>query len=333
MALTALVPVIGALAFLAWPVFDTPYDLWEVLPDLVLLFITGAFFHVFGFVLNEWADVEVDRASSDLQDKPLVSGDISMREALGTAVVAGALTFVPLALVTRDPFAHLSLLMALLTATGYDLFGKRIPLDVLLAGSLTLLLMAGAIASGEFDPQWQPHMTLFACIAGLQFLQNFYQNAIEGGIKDADHDARAKARTFAAVLGVRIVDGKVETGWAFTNAAIIDKAAHIALMLYTAVEVMEFDSHESGQWLFVMLLGLIFVMVVTTSMMLPPVDFDRPRLKRVFSIHEAAAFAATIVVLTPLFGSSVALAVFLLPFVWFMLVNRLLFGGALEPGV
>lgn len=333
MALTALVPVIGALVFYARPGSFTPYDTWDVLPELVLLFIMGSLLHVFGFVLNEWADLEVDRASSDLQDKPLVSGAIPLREALWTAIAAAVLSFVPLALVTLDPLAHLALLFAILMATVYDLFGKRMPLDLVLAGSLTMLLLAGAIATGEFDPQWHIHLTLFGCIAGLQFLQNFFENAIEGGIKDADHDARAGARTFAAVLGVRIVDGKVETGWAFTNAAFIVKAAHIALMLYTAVEVVDFGSHDGGRELLVLLLVLIFVMVVTTSMMLPPVDFDRSRLKRIFSIHEVAAFAATLVVLTPLVGTYEALVLFILPFAWFVLANRSLFGGALEPGV
>ena len=73
--------------------------------------------------------------------------------------------------------------------------------------------------------------------------------------------------------------------------------------------------------------------IVTTSMMLPPVGFDRSRLKRIFSVHELATFAAIMTVIVPLIGEWVALILFLLPMVWFMTVNRLLFGGALEPGV
>ncbi|UCC93581.1 MAG: UbiA family prenyltransferase [Thermoplasmata archaeon] len=334
LALTALVPVVGALVFLGEPVEGDTVHASEVMPELVLLFMTGAFLHIFGFVLNEWADLEVDRASADLQDKPLVSGDVSPEEAKWTAIVAGALTFVPLALVTLDPWPHLAMLSSLLLATAYDLWGKRLPLDLLLAGSITMLLMVGALALGGLDTTFGPHVTLLACVAGLQFLQNLYQNAIEGGIKDADHDSAAGAKTYAALLGVRIDrDGELQTGWFFTNSALAMKAIQIVLLLYTSVEVTRVDGHEHATLLWFIIFASIAVMVMTTSMMLPPVRFDRSRLKRIFSIHELATFAAIMTVIVPLVGGWVAFGLFILPMVWFMVVNRTLFGGSLEPGV
>jgi 4-hydroxybenzoate polyprenyltransferase len=334
LSLTALVPVVGALVFSAEPSTWTTGEVLDILPELVLLFMTGAFMHIYGFVMNEWADIEVDRASSDLQDKPLVSGEISPGEAKWTAIVAFALCFVPLALVTQDPMPHITLLCALMVAGAYDLWGKRLPLDVLLAGSITLLLMVGAQALGGFDPNYAPHMTLLACVGGLQFLQNMYQNAIEGGIKDADHDAAAGARTYAAILGVRVnADGDMETGGLFTNSALVMKAIQIVILLYTAVEVTDLSSEGSSTLLWVILFASIALMVVTASIMLPPVRFDRSRLKRLFSIHELATYAAILTVVVPLVGGWVALGLFLLPMVWFMAINRLLFGGSLEPGV
>lgn len=334
MALTALVPVVGGLVFLPEPTAWRDGLATGELPSLVLLFLTGALFHVYGFVLNEWADLEVDRASADLRDKPLVSGEIGPHEAKWTAIVAAILCFVPMAVVTQDPMTHATLAGAVVLAAAYDLWGKRLPLDVLLAGSITLLLIAGAHAMGGFDPSLSRHVTLLACVGGLQFLQNLYQNAIEGGIKDADHDAAAGARTYAAVLGVSISeDGEVRTGWAFTNSALVMKGVQIALLIYTAAEVTDLSSHGSADLLWAVLVLAIAGMVVTTSLMLPPVRFDRSRLKRVFSIHELLTFAAIMTVLVPLLGGWVALGLFLLPMVWFMVVNRVLFGGTLEPGV
>jgi 4-hydroxybenzoate polyprenyltransferase len=334
MALTALAPVIGALVFLGAPSEGPSVLAGEVLPDLVLLFLMGAFLHVFGFVLNEWADMEIDRASEDLQDKPLVSGEISPDEAKWTAIVAAGLTFVPLALVTLDPWPHAALLCSVLAAAAYDLWGKRFPLDVVLAGSITFLMMAGVLALGNFDRDHGAHVTLLGCVAGLQFIQNLYQNAIEGGLKDADHDAAAGAKTYAALLGVRIGDdGELRTGGFFTNSALVMKAIQIVLLLYTAVEVTDLDAHEGSVFLWALLFAAIAGMVVTTSLMLPPVGWDRSRLKRIFSIHELATFAAIILVFVPLVGQWESLGLFLLPMVWFMAVNRLLFGGTLEPGV
>lgn len=334
LALTALAPVLGALIFMGEPSSLTFHEAKDVLPDLVFLFLTGACIHIYGFVLNEWADQEIDRASPDLQDKPLVSGAISGKEAKWIAISAAALSFVPLALVTLEPWPHIALLCCILAAGAYDLWGKLFPLDVLLAGSITFLLIVGALALGGFDLTYGPHITLIACVGGLQFIQNLYQNAIEGGIKDADHDAAAGARTYAAILGVRIDrNGELETGWFFTNSALGMKAIQIFILLYMAVEVTDLASHGMSSLLWVALIVSIAIMIVTTSMMLPPVGFDRSRLKRIFSVHEMATFLAIMTVIVPLIGEWVALILFLFPMVWFMMVNRLLFGGMLEPGV
>jgi 4-hydroxybenzoate polyprenyltransferase len=333
MALTGLVPVVGALVFASVEPAAAIVDISDIWIDLVLLFLVGSLLHVFGFVLNEWADVEIDRVSPDLQDKPLVSGSVSEREALFTALAAAALSFVPLTLVTTDVETHLVFLASVLMAGAYDLFGKRAPLDVLLAGCLTLLLLTGAMSLGHFDPSIEHHVTLFLCIGGLQFLQNLFQNAIEGGIKDADHDSAAGARTFAAVLGVKVENGMVETGYAFTNSAVIIKGIQIALLFYTALIVVEFREAEWYYLLTALLSVAAAVMVITLSMMLPPVEFDRSRLRRIFSIHELATYGAIILVITPLVGGTVALLLFVFPMLWFFTVNRTLFGGALEPGV
>ena len=334
LALTALAPVVGALVFMEVPTSWSDGLATEVLPDIILLFLVGAFLHIYGFVLNEWADLEIDRASADLQDKPLVSGEISANEAKWTAIGAAAATFVPLAMVTLEPLPHITLLGSILVAGAYDIWGKRFPLDVLLAGSITMLFLVGAQALDGINPSLERHITLLACIGGLQFLQNLYQNAIEGGIKDADHDAVAGARTYAAVLGVRIdKNGELEAGWVFTSSAFIIKGIQIALLLYTAVEVTDLSVHGSSPLLWAILIVSIAVMVVTSSIMLPPVSFDRSRLKRIFSIHELATFGAIMTVIVPLLGEWVTFGLFILPMVWFMVVNRGLFGGALEPGV
>jgi len=334
MALTAIVPVVGALVFGATSIVWTTRGPLAFNVQLALLFLTGALFHIFGFVLNEWADLEVDRASEDLQDKPLVSGQVSPGEAKWTAIAAAAMAFVPLAIVSLDPWAHLTLLAAILVGGAYDLWGKRMPLDLLLAGSITLLMLAGAMAMGEFDIDYGLHVTLLACVGGLQFLQNLFQNAIEGGIKDADHDAAAGARTFAALLGVRIgPGGDLVSGPAFNGSAIVMKAVQIFLLIYTAVEVSYLPEDEMATVLGALLVLAIAVMVVTLGLMLPPARFDRGRLRRTFSIHELATFGAIMLVLAPLIGPVVALGILILPMAWFMAVNRLLFGGTLEPGV
>ncbi len=334
LALTALVPVVGALVFMGVASPGEPLGGWEDLLPLILLFIVGGLFHVFGFVLNEWADLDVDSASSDLSDKPLVAGDVSARAALSIAVGAAIVSFIPLALVTQDPWAFALLGLAIAMGAIYDLYGKRVPLDLVLAGSLTLLLATGVVASGEFDPGSRHHLIILACLAGLQFMQNLFQNAIEGGMKDADHDAAAGARTYAAVLGVHVRDGNLIMGRGFRASSLAIKALSIGILGLTVLYLADDDD----PWQNVMVMGLVtlfaIVMVVTLGrFMMSKVEFDRGKLKRTFSIHEMATFAATIAAFIPLIGLMAFIAILLLPIIWFVVVNRLLFNHALEPGV
>ncbi len=334
MALTALVPVVGALVYMGEASPGAPLAISDDLLPLALLFITGCLFHVFGFVLNEWADLDVDRASRDLTDKPLVAGVISAREALAIAVGAAIASFIPLALVTQDPWAFILLGLAIVAGAIYDLYGKRVPLDIVLAGSLTLLLATGVVASGKFDPVSQPHVIILLGLASLQFLQNLFQNAIEGGMKDADHDAVAGARTFAAVLGVHVEDGDLVMGRGFLASGIAIKAVGLGVLAFTVAYLVDpEDLLVTGT---VVALVALFVSVMTitlTRFMRRRVTFDRSMLKRTFSIHEMATFAATMAAFIPLIGLAVFGGLLLLPVLWFTAANKLLFGRALEPGV
>ena len=50
--------------------------------SLLILFIIGVLSHIHGFVLNDYADVEVDKKLSELEKKPLVSGIIPKQHAI-----------------------------------------------------------------------------------------------------------------------------------------------------------------------------------------------------------------------------------------------------------
>ena len=306
---------------------------WDQLWDLILLFVMGGLLHVIGFVLNERADVEVDRASKDLGNKPLVSGQVSEREALCISIVAALAIFIPLAFVTLDVLAFSLLGGSVLMAIVYDLWGKRAPLDVVLAGSITFILAAGAVATGEFDTGSLRHWTILGCLGGLQFLQTLFQNAIEGGIKDADHDAAAGARTFAAVLGVRIEEGYLIPGRTFVASGYFMKSVQLALLVYTAIFVIDFSTKLETLVVLSMLLFFVAIMLFSLGRFMGRKRFDRSSLKRTFSLHEMATFGAIMTVFIPLIGPVPFVILIVLPIAWFVTSNALLHAGALEPGV
>ena len=330
MALTALVPVIGAAVFYA----ASGEGAWGHWPDLLLLSMTGACLHVFGFVLNEWADVEVDRASGDLGGKPLVAGEVSRRGALAGALVAGALGYVPLAIVSPTMWPMLLYTASLALGGAYDVWGKRAPLDAVLAGSLSALLLAGVAASGGFDPGDARHLWLLLLLIGLQFMQNLFQNAIEGGIKDADHDAAAGARTFAAITGTRVEAGTYRPSNLFLRSAWSIKIGQYSFLL-AMVSLMFGRGYGAPELVAMVTLVVLALaaMVWTSVSFLPEGPFDRPRLKRLFSAHEMATFVGTVAVLMPLLGWAFSVVLLVVPVAWFVGANVALYGRPLEPGV
>jgi 4-hydroxybenzoate polyprenyltransferase len=330
MVLTALTPLIGAAVFYGLS-GDGAWSHWA---DLALLFAMGACLHLFGFVLNEWADLEVDRMSPDLRGKPLVSGDVSSRAALVGAVLGGLLGFLPLLMVSTTAWPLVMYAASLALMGIYDLWGKRAPLDHLLAGSLSALLLAGIFASGAFDATDGRHLSILLGLLGLQYLQNLFQNAIEGGIKDADHDAAAGARTFAVVTRTLVEAGRVRPSTTFLLAAWAMKGLHMGILVWMAVCVVGYDlaSVEGIGAMAVVALSMV-AMAATMARFLTDVEFDRPRLKRFFSAHEMATYMGTITIIVPLVGLTFAVALVGLPVVWFVASNIALYGRALEPGV
>jgi len=54
--------------------------------SLLILFVIGAFAVIYGFVLNDFVDVELDKLVKELHGKPLVGGDIPRKNAITISV-------------------------------------------------------------------------------------------------------------------------------------------------------------------------------------------------------------------------------------------------------
>ena len=196
-ATTALAPVIGYLIMAA----QTNYEVQII--TLVVLFIIGILMHIFEFVLNEYIDLDVDRRSPDLKEKPLVKGSVSPLAALVVVIVAMTLSYLMAILFFFDLWTMIFLTLAFEFGAIYDIFGKRFAgSDFMLALWIFFFCLFGASTiSHNFT-------AILILVAGLGFFQILFNNAIEGGLKDSDHDASAGAKTLANSLGVQVINGK-----------------------------------------------------------------------------------------------------------------------------
>jgi 4-hydroxybenzoate polyprenyltransferase len=104
---------------------------------LSILFLIGLFYHFFGYVLNDYADIELDAKSSELAKKPLVSGLIPKKNALYLILIgligAYVLTFVYLRFLFPLLFLSAAILLAAsMMSMGNECLGYQILLSLAL---------------------------------------------------------------------------------------------------------------------------------------------------------------------------------------------------------
>lgn len=192
--LTALAPVLGALS-----------NGENRLLYLFLFFLVGFFGHCYGFALNDIMDYRIDRLAVELKDRPLVSGKISIKNAWIFAILMLILSFIIAIYISYIYSNYIPLLILILSAisiTIYDLISKKYPaMDVFVAMGIFLLILYGAFTVSLSLSK------LAIIISILGTLQVFFMQFIAGGLKDAEHDYKAKANTIAIKMGVRVKNG------------------------------------------------------------------------------------------------------------------------------
>lgn len=316
-ATTALTPLIGGLIMGQ-----------RDISLLLILLLIGFLYHIYGFVLNEYVDIDIDIKSVDLQNKPLVSGSIPKKYALMivflSCVGACLLTifFLPSVLTI------LFLLFALLLGGIYDVFGKKIPgSDTILGGSFfSMCLMGASTVSNDFTL-----VTYVVC--SIYFVHIVFNNAVEGGLKDVTHDRIAGAKTLATCMGVSVQQGKLGISKSFIVFAYCVKMIFIGLVVLLGFQ------QEINLWserYILQVIMIVFLMIIvffTLYKFLHLSIFDRPKLKRLFSIHEIASYFILLSVVSPMLEQWVIIFLVFLPSLWYLMFNSILYGKLLQPQV
>jgi len=208
---------------------------------------------------------------------------------------------------TIYPLIFLSL--TLLSGCVYDLFGKKIPgSDVFAAGACFFVFLFGAsVVSIEFT-------NLIFIIGFACFFHIIFNNAVEGGLKDIDHDFIAGAKTTAIRLGIYLNNGKLVITKKFSFFAYSIKFFYIGLVVLAGFQP-EINLWASENYLIqIIFIVMVFIVLATLYKFWHPPDFDRPRLIRIFAVHEIFAYFLGPVILLPLIGIKFVLLLLLLPF-------------------
>jgi 4-hydroxybenzoate polyprenyltransferase len=316
-AATAFAPLLGGLVMGQSDVLH-----------LAVLFFIGLFYHIFGFVLNEYVDADIDNKSIDLKMKPLVSGSITKNQALFTIIISILCGYALIVFFYRSIYPISFFSVALLLGGLYDLYGKKIAgMDFVLAGGFFFICLVGSSTiSTNFN-------VLIYLICLIYFFQILFNNAIEGGLKDVDYDGTRGAKTLAQFMAVNVNHGVLQITKSFAGFAYVLRIIFLGLLVFLGSQPqLDIWSYKHGfQMIIIMFLAVISL--GTLSRFLKSMKFDRSRLKKLFSLHEMTSFFMVILVLSPLFDLPITVFLLLLPTVWYLVSNMVLYGKLLEPRV
>jgi len=288
---------------------------------LTLLFLLGAYSSIFGFVLNDFIDVEVDKKSDELKDRPLVSGTISKQAALWICFTVIMLTFLTFFILFYGEvitfFRFLSIiciLLAWILGSIYDVYGKRIfASDILVALSVAFIFLIGAFAMDK-EP------TLFTWIIFVLTFNNlFHMNAIEGGIKDVDHDVLMNVNNIALRSGVKVENKKMFVPNSFKLLGMSVRMSSIILLFIPFVFFNQ--PYESYQLIMlgVASFGVLFFSLKLLSLKL----FDRKIIRKYISIQSFLRYSLVPLMLLSIIGLIPAIILIFLPIVWYIVFTPL----------
>jgi 4-hydroxybenzoate polyprenyltransferase len=301
------------------------------LPFLFLLFLIGFLGHAYGFTLNDILDYKIDKSSREISIRPLVSGTISIKKAwilAFTSLIAAFILSLYLAYVTQSYTPLIILAISAFFVTLYDVTSKKFSFaDFIIALGIFFMILYGAISVVKTIEGITP-IAWLVCILGT--IQVLYMQIVAGGIKDVENDFNIGAKTFAIKLGVRVINGNLETSLAFKILTYTIQITNTALIFIPLFIIKDFNDSSSLRYFQLIILSIIAVsMFIPTYKILSMKHFKRSRAIRFIGIYYIFNFTLVPIMLMSL-NPWTGLLIFLPP-LGFVLSNVVLHGTILQP--
>jgi 4-hydroxybenzoate polyprenyltransferase len=301
----AIPPVIGALT--VNPNIDLFY--------LILLFLIGSLAAIYGFVLNDYVDIEVDKLSNELKGRPLVSGEISQKKAVGICIFCVFFAFLLIFILFYGKViegyifaAVISISLALILGSIYDFHSKDfIGSDILVSMSVSLVFLFGALSIGE--------PTLFTWIIFILTFNNLlHMNAVEGGIKDAENDKKYGVKNIALKSGVIISNKNIIIPKKF-------KAFSFGIRLFSSLLIFIpfiFYGISFYSWQIIILFIVILIMLYLNLKLLTIKEFNRNIIKKYISSISFVRYSLVPIMLISTIGIIYSTILIIIPIGWYI---------------
>ena len=298
--------------------------------NLAILFTIGSLASIYGFVLNDFADIEVDKLSRDLWGRPLVSGEISQKTAIAICcfcvIIAFLLIFILFYGKTIEGYryaAAISISIAWILGSIYDFYGKKIiGSDFIVALSVSFVFLFGALSMGE--------PTLFTWVIFLLTFNNLlHMNAVEGGIKDADHDYMAGVKNIALSSRVKVDGNKIFIPSKF-------KAFGMGIRLFSSFLLLTpflFYGIEYYSWQIVILILAIIGVLYFSIKLLSIKIFDRNIIRKYIAMQSFLRYSLVPIMLISTIGILYSFVLIIFPIAWYIVFTPLTGEKLLRPRI
>ena len=296
-------------------------ELWHFL----VLLIIGVFFNILGFVLNDIVDLDLDKQSKELSERPLVKGTVTKRNATMIIFICYIFIFCLGLFFFRDIVPFSVLVLSVVFGSLYDVWGKRfLGSDFALSGSIAFFCLFGALTvSREIG-------SFTIIIVTIIFYHVLFFNIIEGGFKDADNDRKSGVKTTAVYsrveTGARIHIPKIFIIFAFVIESISTFFVFLPFVIIPAVYNFQY-------WYIQMIILIMFIFLIFLSIikMFTLSSFNRRKVRNIITFQEIKRYIITSVLLMSVAGILWSAALIVIPIVWHLLFSFIMFHKPFSP--
>lgn len=297
---------------------------------LSILLLIGLLTHIFTFVQNDYYDIEIDRASKYVSDRPLVAGTISKSVALAIVIASFV---IPIALATvflYSIYSFVVLLFAYMCMTIYNRCSKT-------SAGMEYVLGLGVFSYGIFGALTvSKSVSILALLVSLAgFMQWLFSVGISANLKDVEYDSKLGIKTTPMVFGVKVANQKFLMPFSFKCYAVGVKLLHIIIISlpfflgYTSIAIYNLPIPA------VCFLVLAAILLFMTLQIISASPSDRDNMLRYEGVQEGLALLLVpIALMSNLVEKFSLLTTVLLIFLliaWPLFWLRSLFGSKMIP--
>jgi len=278
----------------------------------------GLLWHYAGFLQNNLFDYKYDKLDPAKQHFPLVKGTIRYRDAAMVDTIMLILLFIFGVLLTLSPYSIAFLILGMVSGTIYNYYSKRTLLK-----PIPIALCFSSLPAMSYT-SIKPPDTLMWLIFSAVFTTIFYQIAFSGELKDIHRGERNILLRLPQKHGV--------AAFAIASKTINMVIIH-AILIYLAKELTILSA--------IILAALETVTAEIAILLMAQLDdyqqaitktWDRDKALKNMSMMEVATYIATVIAVSPVLGYTTPLWI-ILPILWFIAFNRIIFGTTSYPKV